>query len=54
MAKLALQRIFQQGYVAFEHGHRLPRSVRQAAWAILSYRTAGFRRPWAALSGGAC
>jgi Putative transposase/Transposase zinc-binding domain len=40
MAKLTLQQILQQGYAAFELGHRRPGYVRKAAWAILACRTA--------------
>jgi hypothetical protein len=38
--QLTLQTILQMGYAAYERRHALPDSVRKAAWAILSCRTA--------------
>jgi Putative transposase/Transposase zinc-binding domain len=40
MVRVTLQQIFQQGYAAFAQGHRLPDSVRAAAGAIMTCRTA--------------
>jgi hypothetical protein len=40
MAQVTVQQILPEGYAAFERSHRLPASVRQAAWALMVCRTA--------------